>query len=108
MNTPQIISNYESLCALTSQMRNAAERCEWDQLIDLEKQCSQLVERMKSSDEGEELDEAIRQQVVQLIRKSIANDTEIRNQTKIQIAQLQKTMHSNQLAQHLSKAYGAF
>jgi Spy/CpxP family protein refolding chaperone len=107
MNAVQVVKDFESLCALTKKMREAADHGEWDKLLELERQSSQLVERMKANDEDTALDETSRQRVVQLIRSSLADDAEVRNKTKIWMAQLQKLMQSNQQSLRLNKAYGA-
>lgn len=106
MNTQQIISNYESLSVLTSQMRDAAVQGEWDQLIDLEQQCSQHVATMKPVDTFDTLDASTRQRKVHLIKKILADDAEIRNHTEAWMGQLQRIMHSNRQEQRLQQAYG--
>jgi flagellar protein FliT len=105
MGSQQVISHYESLCALTSQMHLAADRGEWDRLVVLEQQCTRLVECMKSADEEAELDEATRQQVVQLIRKTLADDNEIRSNAQNWMRQLKDIMQSNQQEQRLNRVY---
>jgi flagellar protein FliT len=102
----QAIANYESLSALTEQMREAAEQGEWDQLISIEHQCSNLVADMKSIDAEAELDEAARQHKIQLINKILADDAEIRKHTQVWLSELQHTMQSNRQEQRLQHAYG--
>jgi len=102
----QVITNYESLSAITSQMRNAAVEGEWDALVGLEQQCGQHVATMKAADATTALDEAARQRKIQLIKKILADDAEIRNYTEVWMAQLQHIMHSNRQEQRLQKAYG--
>lgn len=106
MDMHQIISNYESLSALTSQMRDAAVHGEWDQLIGLEQKCSHHVATMKSADASVSLDGSARQRKIQLIRKILADDAEIRNHTEIWMKQLQRIMSSNRQEQRLQQAYG--
>lgn len=106
MNTPQVISSYESLSVLTSQMRDAAVHGEWDQLISLEQQCSQHVATMKPVDTVVTLDESARQRKIQLIKKILADDAEIRNHTEVWMGQLQRIMQSNRQEQRLQQAYG--
>jgi len=107
VNNQQIISNYESLSALTGQMRVAATEGEWDRLVGLEQQCSRQVDHMKSADTGPLLDETARQHKIRLIRKILADDAEIRNRTTTWMSQLQGIMQSNRQEQRLSKTYGA-
>jgi len=106
MGSGQVIANYESLSALTAQMREAATRGEWDQLIDLEQQCRQHVNAMKQADASVKLDEPSRQHKVRLIKKILEHDAEIRNRTETWMEQLQRIMQSNRQEQRLQQAYG--
>ena len=106
MNSSQVIANYESLSALIGQMREAAMRGEWDQLINIEHQCSELVATMKLFDAEVILDEAARQHKNQLINKILADDAEIRNRVQVWMSQLQLSMQSNRQEQRLLHAYG--
>jgi flagellar protein FliT len=107
MSAHPLLGHYESLCALTRQKRIAVERGEWDRLIELEQQCTQQVEHIKSFDAKNELDETARLQVVQFIRTILAEDTEIRSQTEAWREQLQNIMQSNRQEQRLNQTYGA-
>lgn len=60
MERSQVITNYESLSALTRQMRNAAMQGEWDTLTGLERQRDQHVTTIKQADAMATLDEFIR------------------------------------------------
>lgn len=107
MGSSQVITNYESLSAITSQMRNAAVHGEWDMLVELERQCSHQVAAMKPADTVASLDEPARQRKIQLIKKILADDAEIRNHTEVWMAQLRHIMQSNRQEQRLQQAYGA-
>jgi flagellar protein FliT len=107
MSSTQAIANYEFLFTLTGQMRDAAISGEWDHLIDLEQQCSQHVAAMKPIDESTTLDEPARQCKVQLIKKILAHDADIRNRTVTWMGQLQRIMQNNRQEQRLQQAYGS-
>lgn len=106
MGSHQVIANYESLSTLTAQMREAAVRGEWDQLIDLEQQCRQHVAAMKPVDASATLDEPTRQRKVQIIKKILENDADIRSRTVAWMGQLQRVMQSNRQEQRLHQVYG--
>ncbi len=106
MNASQVILNYESLSALTGRMRDAAEHGEWDALVNLEQQCSHQVETMKPADAATALDEASRQRKIQLIKKILADDAEIRNRTEAWMGQLQRLMQNSRQERQLHRAYG--
>lgn len=107
METSKVIANYESLSNLTGQMRNAAMNNEWDNLLDLEQQCSQHVAYMKHVDTPATLDEPARQRKIQLIKKILSDDAEIRSRTETWMKQLHNIMHSNRQEHRLHQAYGA-
>lgn len=106
MNAPQEITNYESLSLLTAQMREAAMHGEWDRLIQLEQQCSRHVVTMKTANAETELDEPARQRKIQLIKKILVDDADIRSRTEKWMGQLQNIMQSNRHEQRLQQAYG--
>ena len=105
MNREEVLANYEAISMLMAQMRELAAQEKWEDLIALEQRCSELIDRMKSEDEAVELDETSRLRIVQFIRKSMNDDAEIRAQTKGRMSELKNLMQSNQLRQHLNKAY---
>lgn len=102
MNTH--LSDYEALAMLADQMRTAANRGEWDRLIALELQYRHRIKGMASVDEMP--DEAARLRMVELLKKILSDDAEIRGSTETWMNQLKVIMQSNQQAQRLNKAYG--
>ncbi|TAN52114.1 MAG: flagellar protein FliT [Methylococcaceae bacterium] len=106
MGDTQAIMNYESLSALTGRMRDAAAHGEWDALVGLERQCGRHVAAMKLADAATALDEPARQRKIQLIKKILADDADIRNRTEAWMAQLQRIMQSNRHEQRLQQTYG--
>ena len=103
----KIIINYESLSSITSQMRNAANHGHWEQLVSLEQECSYHVSAMKALDTTAKLDEETRQRKIQLIKKILADDAEIRSCTEVWMEQLRNIMQSNRQEQRLRQVYGA-
>jgi flagellar protein FliT len=102
----RVVSNYELLSALTEQMREAAVQGDWDRLINLEQQCSKHVETMKPADAEVVLDETSRQAKIQLIKKILSDDADIRSRTMDWMGQLQRTLQSNRQEQRLQHTYG--
>ena len=98
------LNDYESLAILADQMRTAADRGEWDTLIALEPQYNRRVAGIAAIDELP--DETARLRMVQLLKKILADDIEIRGHTEIWLSQLKGIMQSNLLAQRLNKTYG--
>ena len=107
MQATKIIAHYESLSNITGQMRSAAINSEWDNLLNLEQQCNQQVALMKPLDTMATLDESAQQHKIQLIKKILSDDAEIRSRTATWIQQLQNIMHSNRQEYRLQQAYRA-
>jgi len=101
-----VIDNYQHLSNITSQMRAAAAQGEWDQLVELELQCSRYVETMKQQDLAP-TDENVRLKKVALINKILADDAAIRAQTLPWMAQLQRIMQSSRSEQRVKQAYNS-
>lgn len=99
-----VLENYHYLSSITAQMRNAAMDHDWDQLVELEQQCSLHVESMKQLDLAP-IDESIRKQKVALINKILADDAAIRNQTMPWMAKLQLMIQSTRSEQRLKQTY---
>lgn len=102
-----VIENYEFLSSITAQMRVAATHGQWDQLVELEKECSRHVEVMKTQVVGISPDENTRLRKMELIRKILADDAEIRNHTEPWVAQLQRIMHSTGQERRLQQTYSS-
>lgn len=103
----QVIENYEFLSSITAQMRVAATHGLWDELVELEKQCGQHIEIMKTQDAGISPDENTRLRKLELIRKILADDAEIRNHTEPWMAQLHRIMHSSGQERLLQQTYSS-
>lgn len=101
------IDHYESLSNLTGRMLVAANEGEWDQLIELEQQCSRRISDIRTTDDELAADEATRKRKIQLIRQILANDAQIRSRTEGWMHQLKRIMQSNKQEQRLNKTYGA-
>jgi flagellar protein FliT len=99
-----VIENYQFLSGITGKMREAAALGEWDQLVELEQQCSQHVASMKQQDLAP-VDENIRLQKVALINKILADDAAIRDKTLPWMAQLQQNIQGLRSEQRVKQAY---
>ncbi len=102
------ISHYETLSQLTAKMRDAAQASEWDSLVELEQNCSQQVSKMRSEKiDNSQLDESSRQRKIQLIKKILADDAQVREHTEDWMQQMQRIMKSGRQEQQLQRAYGS-
>ena len=101
-----VIENNQFLSGITEKMRDAAALGAWDQLVELEQQCSKHVASMKQQDLAP-VEESIRLQKVALIKKILADDAAIRDKTLPWMAQLQHNMQSLRSEQRVQQAYSA-
>ena len=101
-----LLSTYDSLARTTGSMLSAAQRGDWEQLIDLEKHCADLVARMSALESDEPLPQDLRDRKAAIIRKVLADDAAIRNITEPWLQQLGRMLNANRQEQRLLKAYG--
>lgn len=107
MSSSQVIANYESLSALTGQMLQAAKDEQWDQLVELENQSSNLIAAMKRLDAEVALDAVAELRKKQLIQKILADHAEISTLTLAWISELGQITQSLHHEKRLQKAYGS-
>ena len=107
MNARQVIDDYEAILALTHEMRIAAEQGEWDKVLVLEPLCKRFIANLKSADELSLTDTASQPHKVELLKKILADDAEIRQRTTDWMSQLQHIMQSNRQEQKINQTYGA-
>ena len=107
MTSEDILTVYETVAELTGQMLVAATDSEWEQLVLLEKQCSDEVKVLRAHEAGLALSGPARQRKVELIKKVLADDRRIRDLTLPWMAQLAKMIKSTGTQRRLANAYGA-
>jgi flagellar protein FliT len=108
MTCEDILTVYESVADLTGQMLAAAGSNDWDLLIMLEKQCSDEVNVLRANEAGLALAGPARQRKVELIKKVLADDRQIRDLTMPWMAQLSKLIKNNGTQRRLANAYGVY
>ena len=106
MNVPQIIATYEAILTLTGQMLESAQASDWDGLVALERDCRRLTEKL-ITDDAPPLSGQFQQRKVEIIRRVLADDAEIRTITEPWMAQLQNILGSASRERKLSQAYVA-
>jgi flagellar protein FliT len=89
--TTDVLSMYENIAGLTTKMASAARLSDWDGLSKLENQCASEARRMCASPLPA-LAGASRMRKIELLKKILANDREIRNVTEPWMTQLSKIM----------------
>jgi flagellar protein FliT len=107
MNSMELISIYENVAEITDRMVNAARMEDWDLLTELEVVCSTRVQDIKTNESTEALPAEIRSRKIQIIKKILADDKEIRNLTEPWMAQLSNLMKNSSQSRKLSQTYNA-
>jgi flagellar protein FliT len=95
MTTTDVLSMYENIAGLTSQMALAARANDWDCLSELEHQCA-VEARSMGTGPLPALSGAARLHKLDLLRKILANDREIRSVTEPWMVQLSTVMAAPQ------------
>jgi flagellar protein FliT len=106
MDNVNVLEVYESIADITNQMVDAARTGDWDQLALLESRCTVQVATLRKHDASIALTGAHREKKVEIIRKILADDKEIRAITEPWMKQLTALMHSTGTERKLSQAYG--
>lgn len=106
MENQDILEVYENVATITTQMLAAARTGDWEQLAMLESRCSNQVATLKKHDATIALQGANRDKKVEIIRKILADDKEIRAITEPWMKQLTAMMQSTGTERKLSQAYG--
>lgn len=104
LGSQQIMATYEAVLGLTGQMLNAAKRSDWDHLIELESDCHSLIAKLMAADK-QSLAHDDNARKVEIIRKVLADDAEIRNITQPWIAELGKFLGHTSNEKKLRRAY---
>jgi flagellar protein FliT len=107
MNSQEIISIYENVAVLTGQMLAAARSSEWDQLVELESRCARDVAILTSEEARTALPGNARTQKVEIIKKILEHDREIRDITTPWMARLSTMINSTGTERKLARTYGA-
>ncbi|MBI3529275.1 MAG: flagellar protein FliT [Betaproteobacteria bacterium] len=109
MTSKEVIGTYENILAVTAQMLDAARAADWDLLVNREQECRKLVESLMNT--RNENDIVLEPQVlgrkVEIIRKVLADDAEIRNLTEPWMQRLQHLLTSVGHERRLHAAYNA-
>lgn len=97
---------YESLGVLSAQMVEAANACDWDRLVSLERDCAGLAHHLEKK-EPLPLSEAERARKRALIRQILADDAEVRRHTEPWMEQVKQFLGGGARERTIRRAYGA-
>jgi flagellar protein FliT len=106
MTTARILAHYESLATLSGRMAEAARLGEWDQLIDLERQRTEIVAAVQPLDAAQPLDATARERKNALITAALADEAEVRTLVQAWMSEYEHTQQCNAQELRLLREYG--
>ncbi len=101
-----VLALYREVERLTGSMLSAAHRADWDRLVELEAGCASCVKALQGCGVPEQLSAEAKQQKVELLRRILANDREIRQLTEPWMKNLAKYLEVSDTRCEVAKAYG--
>jgi len=107
MNNLETIHLYEKIAETTGRMLSAANREDWDSLIELESQCAAHVRTLKMNNSPAFITGEGRQKKIDFIKKILADDQQIRAITQPRLAKLATILNSSRIERNLQKSYVA-
>lgn len=108
MNAQQVIETYERILGFTHAMLSAARANDWDRVTELERGCRGEVERLIAlGDARPQLSEPLRDRKLQIVRRVLADDAEIRRIAAPRMAELEQLIGHVGNERRLLRSYGA-
>ena len=96
---------YTAIESLSNQMLSAAQKEEWDKLIELERDCALHVQKLKYYQNVLPLSKDLQEQKRLSIQRILENDSQIRDLVSPQMASLSALISSTQNGKKLSSKY---
>lgn len=104
MNSTENLAMFQSISLLTGEMAVCARAGEWDQLMVLEQRCAAMVTKLRAA-QPVKLTADMHRQKIELIRKILADDAEIRAYTEPWMKNIQALLGNAGMARRVHKAY---
>lgn len=102
----QIVDRYRRMADASGRMLAAARQDDWDQVCSVERECTTLIAELSGMGDLAPSDPALRQQKVDLMKRVLADDAEIRLLTQPWLKKLDAMLRSPDNADRLGRAYG--
>lgn len=104
MSSAEVLAAFQSISSFTGEMKEAARAGEWDRLAVLERCCAGVVAQLKAVPPVR-LTARMQRQKVELIRKILADDAEIRVYTEPWLKHVQTLLGNAGMARRVHRAY---
>ncbi len=106
-HTPDdVLALYQEVERLTGSMLSAAHRADWNTLVELEAGCANCIESLRGCAVPAQLSEEARREKVELIKRILSNDREIRQLTEPWMKNLGQLLESTKARCKVAKTYG--
>lgn len=103
--TRDVVALYEEIARLTGHMLSAAHQADWDRLIELEAGCARCIESIKGCPVPPQLSKEARQQKIELLRRILSDDREIRKLTAPWMENVGKLLGAANAQCQVARAY---
>lgn len=103
----QIVERYRLMADASHRMLDAARDDDWDRVCAVEQECSRLIKDLSTMGDLAPADPALRQQKLELMRRVLADDAEIRLLTQPWLKKLDTMLRSPDNAARLGRVYGS-
>lgn len=102
-----IVERYGRMADASLRMLSAARLDDWDLVCAIEKECAALIAELSTIGDLVPSDPALRQQKIDLMKRVLADDAELRLLTQPWLRKLDSLMRSPETAARLGRTYGA-
>ncbi len=102
----QIVDRYQRMADASRRMLDAARQDDWDRVCDVEKECAGLVAELSTMGDLAPSDPTLRRQKVDLMKRVLADDAELRLLSQPWLRKLDALLRSPQTTARLGRTYG--
>lgn len=102
----RIVDRYRRMATASGQMLSAARLDDWDAVCRLENECAALIAELTTMGDLAPADPELRQQKIDLMKRVLADDAEIRLLSQPWLAKLDAMMRTRSTTDRLKRAYG--
>jgi flagellar protein FliT len=103
----QIVERYRRMADASGRMLGAARIDDWDEVCKIERECADLVAELSKMGDLAPADATLRAQKLELMKKVLADDAEIRHLSQPWLRKLDTMMRGPATIDRLKRAYGA-
>ncbi len=103
----QIVERYRRMADASGRMLSAARVDDWDEVCKVEKECAELVSELARMGDLAPVDPTLRSQKLELMKRVLADDAEIRLLSQPWLRKLDTMMRGPATIDRLNRTYGA-